>query len=134
MKKLLIVDDCKEFCEALGELLSEAGYEISCAGDAAEALKLCENESFALVFCDIALPSGKGGILDEHGGSAMTGMQTIKELAVRYPALPIVAVSGYMTGMPLQGLTSFGAARCLSKPFSREDLLATVEDVLGQGA
>jgi CheY-like chemotaxis protein len=109
MKKLLIVDDCKEFCEALGELLSEAGYEISCAGDAAEALKLCENESFALVFCDIALPSGKGGILDEHGGSAMTGM-------------------------PLQGLTSFGAARCLSKPFSREDLLATVEDVLGQGA
>ena len=128
MKKVLVIDDCKDFTEVVNELLSDAGYGVSVVDNAEDGIRRCEEESFDIVLCDLVLPSpDSGGIFDDSNDSAMVGVHTIHALSTKFPKLPIIAVSGQLTGSPLKSIERFGAVTCLSKPFGRDELLAAVD-------
>lgn len=134
MTKVLIIDDCEDFRESVFEILADEGYSVEVADGPETALAACETQQFDLILCDLVLPDQEDEYADEGDASvsAIVGVHTIRQLSKKYPGIPLVAVSGELTGAPLEAIQSFGAVRCLSKPFGREDLLMAVRAVLQQ--
>jgi two-component system NtrC family response regulator len=58
--KVLIIDDDKEFCDLLSEMVQETGYESLCAYTLHDGLKLASSGQFDVVFLDVLLPDGNG--------------------------------------------------------------------------
>jgi CheY-like chemotaxis protein len=58
--KVLLVEDSKFLRVATERTLSKAGYEVICAGDGDEALRLAREQAPALVLLDIMLPKMSG--------------------------------------------------------------------------
>ena len=134
MKKILIIDDSADFREMVKDMLEDADYEVSEASSAEKALSLCEREKFSLIICDLVLPVVEEPDSEplEENDSVMVGVGAIQKLSTLYPSVPIIAVSGQMTGAPLKAMVKFGAISCLSKPFGRDELLRAVTAVLAQ--
>ena len=57
---ILIIEDEKAIQSVLYELLIEAGYEVSLAGDGLEGLSLFHTQSFSLILLDIMMPKIDG--------------------------------------------------------------------------
>lgn len=72
MSKVLIVDDDREICGLLHELLEQEGYQVRVATDGLEALEVLQHESGWVVFLDVMMPRMDGHTLvqrlasDEH--------------------------------------------------------------------
>ncbi len=60
MRRVLIVDDDKEMCEELSDILGHIGYETETATDGGKALSLVERNAYDLVLLDLKLPSVGG--------------------------------------------------------------------------
>ncbi len=133
MAKILVVDDCEEFRESVADFLIGEGYQVTLAADAEEAFAHCDSQLFDAVLCDLALPLEEGADA-EDSASAMVGVHAIFSLSRRFPKLPIIAISGELTGEPLSAILRFGAASCLSKPFRCSELLRALEDGLQRKA
>ena len=58
--RILILEDEKQIQEILARILAKGGYESIAASSAAEARKIIQQESFALVLSDINLPGESG--------------------------------------------------------------------------
>lgn len=58
---VLVVDDDRELCANLWDLLRERGYRVALAHDEGEAAERLGGRSFAVVLIDMKLPSGDGG-------------------------------------------------------------------------
>ncbi|MBV8097432.1 MAG: response regulator [Acetobacteraceae bacterium] len=114
---ILVVEDDPEVGALAVDLLAQLGHSAFRVGTAAAALgALTGGRHVDLVFTDVMLPGG------------MSGFDLARELAVRYPELPVVLTSGY--GMA--GVTKLCAtpAAVLRKPYTLEALQA----VLAQSA
>ncbi len=59
-KHLLVVDDDRRLRELLHRYLSENGFQVTVAKDAAEARKHLEVNSFGLIILDIMMPGETG--------------------------------------------------------------------------
>jgi PAS domain S-box-containing protein len=115
---ILIVEDEPSVRSAMRRALEDQGYEVIEAGSGAEALvRLGEAPGGVhLVVCDLIMPQMSGGVLGA----------TIRD---RWPALPVLYVSGFPGAEGDEGMMPSGAP-FLKKPFSPEALAARVRSVL----
>lgn len=60
MKKVLLVDDDMEFCEAAKLLLESKGYAVATANDGKEGLEKVRSELPDLVILDVMMPEMNG--------------------------------------------------------------------------
>lgn len=82
--KLLLVDDEPDGAEFAAALLSSHGLEVIVAHSADEAIRaLSEDQQIDAVLSDITMPG-------------MTGLELADEIRIRYPAIKIVLMSGYL--------------------------------------
>ena len=58
--RILVVEDHGDTLQALSNLLTHFGHEISVADDAESARKIIDSKDFDVVLADIALPDGSG--------------------------------------------------------------------------
>ena len=134
---ILVVDDNNELLETMYEMLVTAGYEVSVAKSPEDAWVECDSKTFDLILCDLVMPVNHEGAEEdepaEQSESALVGLHAISEFKKRCPKVPIVAISGVLTGSPLQGIQKFGAQSTISKPFGRDELLSVVELALAGG-
>jgi CheY-like chemotaxis protein len=110
--------------EALAEWLHGAGYHVRKAADGSAGLAEVKLAPPSLVITDIHMPGPNGAAV-------------ISELKQEHREMPVIAISGlFSTGHGLSAETAFalGAARALSKPFKRTELLRAVADLLGSPA
>lgn len=116
--KLLLVDDEPFNLELMTELLSDAGYLAVSAENGEEAWRILEadGDSFAAVLLDKMMP----------GISGFEVLQRIKDNA-QLAFLPVIMQTAVGTAASVQESLSAGAFYYLTKPFSREMLLAVVE-------
>ncbi len=117
--RVLIVDDERDICEAIGMLMSFDGFDVVTAENGVEALELFSAGSFDLVITDYSMPVMKGDAL-------------VAAIKFRNPAQPIIMVTAYVeqlthTETPLPGVDAL-----LSKPFKLEQLRSTVSEVLSR--
>ena len=52
---ILVVDDDKEFCKALKEILNDDGYQVLIAGNGEEAFRLTKKYGVQLIISDIRI-------------------------------------------------------------------------------
>ena len=101
-------------------MLENAGHELYEAANGDEAIRSFENFDLDLVITDIIMP-GKEGI------------ETIRELRAKAPDLKIIAISGgdrRGKANYLHLASKLGANEVISKPFRREQVLKSIEDIL----
>ena len=109
-----------EFCRILQAHLSGHGYEVATARDGDQGIALLEQQSFDIVLTDILMPQ-------------RDGIEVLRQVKQRWPALPVIAVSGggwIKAGDLLDMAERLGADRVLQKPVRRDDLLAAVDALL----
>lgn len=117
-KKVMIVDDDKEFLEELNEILELSGYETITASNTNNVL-------------DIACTLKPDVILLDLKMQGKSGFQLAKEIEA-IPDLshvPIIAMSGYFKHDYNSLLNMCGIRSCLRKPFSPLDVIARIEEV-----
>ncbi len=116
--KILVVDDEADIRTLVDEILSDEGYQVTTACDAAEARSRVGATSPDLVLLDIWMPDTDGiTLLKEWSGDAG-------------PGCPIVIMSGHGTVETAIEATRHGAADFIEKPVSIAKLLRTVENTL----
>jgi CheY-like chemotaxis protein len=120
MARILLIEDNETFRSMVQRMLLAAGYDVEEASDGKAGLACYRQQASDLVITDILMPGTEG-------------VETIRELLRHDPAVKIIAMSGGGRGPNnyyLEMALKFGACRFLSKPFTQQDLEATVAEVL----
>lgn len=120
MKRILVIDDDDQVRAMIRQMLEKAGYSVMEAQDGEVGMKLHRHNPADLIITDIFMPEKEG-------------LETIRELRRDFPEVKIIAISGGgMTGALsyLSLAKGFGALRTIAKPFDRQELLATVKEIL----
>lgn len=124
-KRILLVEDNELNREIAATLLQDAGFEVTEAGDGAQAVELIKHaapDTYAAILMDIQMP-----IMDGY-----TATRQIRQL--EDPALaniPIIAVSANAFEEDKVASRAAGMNGHLAKPMNTEAVLARVEEVLG---
>lgn len=119
-KRILIVDDDREFLDELKEMLVLAGYGVTGVSDGIAAVKAARVARPDVVILDLRM-------------HAMSGFEVADKLKgiPETSDIPVIAMTGYYTLKEHAWLMNFcGIKRCLRKPFSPLDVIAEVETVL----
>jgi two-component system nitrogen regulation response regulator NtrX len=119
--RILVVDDESDIRELVREILSEEGYTVETAGNAAEARAACAQQAPDLVLLDIWMP-------DTDGISLLREWQHSQVLTA-----PVVMMSGHGTVETAVEATRLGAIDYGEKPLSLAKLLRTVARALEEG-
>jgi DNA-binding response OmpR family regulator len=109
-----VIDDDEQVRTTLTEILRHAGYAVVQASDGDMGIEVVGKNSPEIVITDIIMPNREG-------------IETIRELRSRFPAVRILAISG---GGSKSSSTDFlelayalGADDVLAKPFRMAELL-----------
>lgn len=123
MHRILLVDDDDTFRTMLRLTLAKLGYEVIEAGNGVEALRLIDKNATDVVITDLIMPEKEG-------------LETIQTLRRLHPSVKIIAMSGggRIHAAPdfLVVAKMFGAHRTLVKPFSNEQMIAAIDELLGK--
>ena len=123
MACILLIDDEASVRSTLGKYLTHAGHEVVKASDGKQAMELLEESPVDLIIADLYMPE-------------MDGIEFTSRLGQQVPDVKIIAISGggYLDKHEvLEMARNLGAARTLAKPFTRDELLAAVQEVLTEG-
>jgi PAS domain S-box-containing protein len=117
--KLLVAEDDKSVRETLVKVLERSGYHVTAtsSGDAAFAMFEAD-PTYDLLLTDIVMP-GK-----------LQGTTLAKALRARWPALPVIFMSGYASEATVHGNGLRPEDIRMMKPVQRTDLLDAVAKVL----
>ena len=119
MIEILVVDDDALMRDLLAEWLGEAGYGVRVADNGENALQMLLRRPAGLLITDMDMPGTDGA-------------QTMDQARRVAPGLPIIAISGGTREARQNWMATalkLGAAKALTKPFDRQELLAAVEEV-----
>jgi two-component system nitrogen regulation response regulator NtrX len=113
---ILIVDDEADIRMLIGGVLKDEGYAAREAADSAQALAAMQARQPTLVVLDIWLQ-----------GSALDGIEILKQMRVEMPSVPVVMISGHGTIETAVEAIKIGAYDFIEKPFKSDRLLLVVE-------
>ena len=117
--KILVADDVEAYRELLKDLLEEAGFEVVCAVDGAQALEVMKKEPIDLALLDVMMPRRTGFAV----------CRTIKS-DPKTCLTPVVLVTGLDNlDDRIQGIEC-GADDFLSKPTNKQELLARTRSLM----
>jgi PAS domain S-box-containing protein len=124
--KVLIMDDDVIVRTVVETLLKKAGYTAVCAANGTQALEfykesLAHNDPFTVTIMDLTIPGGMGG------------KETVKQLREIDPTAKVIVFSGYSNDPIFSKYREFGFDGVLSKPFSIEEFMRTISEVLQDG-
>lgn len=120
MAHILVIDDEADVRRIMRRHLETAGHQVVEAGDGKGGLNVYRENPVDLVITDLFMPE-------------KDGLETIRELRRTYKDSRILVVTGIQPGGPFDfraHAVLLGAQRTLTKPFTREELLDAVRDML----
>ena len=118
---VLVVDDVPDVTEMIELLLKHAGYDVSTAESAKDALHLARMNSYDLVISDIGMPDMNGYEL----------AAALRDLA-SYNKTPLIAVTGYSEYDDRGRAVRAGFNVHLTKPIEPTQLLTLMKELLSQ--
>ena len=115
-KRILVVDDNPQVCDAVKLMLDFDGHEVRTAGSGKDARTILEQDRFDLVITDFDMPVMKG---DELAAA----------IKARSPRQPVVMITAYAEMIQASGNPLTGVDLVLSKPFLLETLREAIAKV-----
>ena len=112
---ILIVDDQKDICRLISDVLEEEGYRTHILTEGHRLLEVMRAEKPHLVILDIWL-----------NDSRFDGIELLDILKQDYPHVPVVMISGHGTIETAVSALKKGAYDFIEKPFQTQRLLAVV--------
>jgi len=119
--KVLVVDDNKEFCRNVEDILELKDYEVATAYDGFKALELVKGNGFDLVLMDVKMP-------------VMDGVETFKKIKEIAPKTPVIMVTAYAVEDLIREALREGAFGSLRKPLDFDRLFELIEHAIPGGA
>ena len=116
MRRILIVEDEEIIRHALKKVLQRQQFTVEEAGSVQEALSL-QPHHFDLVISDLRLPGEPGTDLLQHSGDT-----------------PVIIMTSYASMRSAIDAMKLGAVDYIAKPFDNDEMLNTIQRVLGAGA
>jgi len=113
---ILIVEDEVITRNAFADALQMEGHQVLQAGDGVQALSLLDKQHVDLVITDLVMPK-------------LNGFHLISEIRSKWPHVPILLISAYMSQEGGRIVTN-GSADFLHKPINPPDLIAAVQRLL----
>ena len=114
--KILVIDDEPMVCKSC-EKIFEDNYDVTITMSGREGLDRLLQEDFDLVIVDLKMPD-------------MDGMELVKIIKQKRPNTEVVIMTGYSTVETAVEGMKLGAAEFISKPFTPDEMLTAVEEVL----
>ncbi len=110
---ILVADDDQNICESLSWLLKSEGHSVRVCGSGEEAVALCRQEPFELVFLDVMMPG-------------MGGLAALSQIMSEQPQVKVVMISGQADLSMAVQATRAGAYDFLEKPLHPEKVILEV--------
>ncbi|MBY6034330.1 EAL domain-containing protein [Marinobacter daepoensis] len=117
--RILVVDDEPRLLRTLADLLRSRDYDVTEALGGREACLQLQQKTYDLALLDLNMPQ-------------VDGFQVMKEANQRQPGCGLIVVSGESSFNSVSRALRRGALDYIRKPFDPEELLATVEGVVGK--
>ncbi|HEX8073069.1 MAG TPA: response regulator transcription factor [Pyrinomonadaceae bacterium] len=117
---ILIIDDDRELCELLAELLAEEGFTVEVANNGERGLELALTGAHALAVLDVMMPR-------LNGFEVLRRIRNAPDRVARLPVLMLTARGDDVDR--IVGL-EIGADDYLPKPFNPRELVARIRAVL----
>jgi two-component system response regulator MprA len=115
--RILVADDDQAVRESLRRSLTFNGYEVTVAGDGAEALEKSQHDQPDLVLLDVNMPE-------------LDGLEVCRQIRASGSEVPVLMLTARVeVGDRVLGLDA-GADDYLPKPFALEELLARIRALL----
>ncbi len=122
MARILVIDDDRSVRSLISGLLETCGHSVAAAENGRVGMKAFEKDRIDLVVTDIVMPEQEG-------------IATISAIRRLSPTVPILAISGSNTvgryGDYLHAAGILGASATLAKPLRPDDLIETIDRLLG---
>jgi putative two-component system response regulator len=117
-EKILIVDDEAGIRRAVRKGLSSVGYQCQELGDPVEALNFIQVNDTDLVILDINMPR-------------KSGRELLPEIVTIYPGIAVIMSTAVIDPKTIIDCMKNGAQDYITKPFELQDIISSVEKVLG---
>lgn len=112
---VLLVDDEKEFLEALSARMEARGLKVQSVTSGAEALAKATDEDYDAIVLDMLMPE-------------MDGIETLRRLRSANPDVQVILLTGHATVKKGIEAIKIGALDFLEKPAELEDLLDKIRE------
>ena len=120
--RILLLEDDEGFIEAVKSFLELDGFEVQCAPNGVEGLKLIVKQDYDVILCDMMMPHLPGDMF-------YIAVQRVKpQLCKRF-----IFISGFKGEKKVDDFIRKVQGTLLWKPFAISDLMATIDLVLGKG-
>jgi len=116
---ILVVDDDRDICRNLNDILTDLGYQVDYAHDGLSALELVRMRPYEVALLDLKMP----------GMDGLTPYREIKKLRSGTVSLLVTA---YASAATAEEALAAGAWKVVSKPVDLRMLLGLVDEALGQ--
>ncbi|MEM8843659.1 MAG: sigma-54 dependent transcriptional regulator [Pseudomonadota bacterium] len=117
-ERILVVDDEPDICGLVSDILTDEGFQVNAAENAASAREQLQQSDYDLVLLDIWMP-------DEDGITLLKDWKSKKALHC-----PVVMMSGHGTVETAVEATRLGAFSFVEKPLTTAKLISTIRKAL----
>lgn len=123
--RVLVMDDEAEIRELIKEVLENMGMEVLTCADGKTAIEIYQKEMQSSAPIDLV-------ILDLTVPGELGGKETLNELLKIDPKVKAIVSSGYSNDPIMSEYKKYGFKGVVSKPYQVNELIVTVQNVLGQ--
>ena len=119
LPKVLVVDDSLSVRNSLSQLMNDGGYQVVTARDGLEAIDVLDKEKPDVVLTDLEMPR-------------MNGLELVSYIrnSSQQNLLPVVMITSRTMLKHRQEAESAGVNQYITKPYTEDDVLASVNDIL----
>jgi DNA-binding NtrC family response regulator len=113
---ILIVDDEKEICVSLSEIIRSNGYRTLYTVDPAQVPTILSGESIDLIIMDVRMPK-------------ISGIDLLKSIKEKHNPISVIMISGYTSVESAVLAMKYGALNFYMKPIDTAELLDEIKRV-----
>jgi PAS domain S-box-containing protein len=119
-EQILVVEDNDDLLDLTSAMLTKSGYQVRCARNGAEALRMLRSKEFDLVLSDIVMPN------------EINGIEVAREARRLNKGIKVLLASSY-AGEMLERHQAVGEFPIIDKPYRMSELVTRLRSILHEG-
>ena len=114
---ILVVDDDRDQCDSLADVLNDVGYEVDTASSGNEAVEMASRKSYLLMLLDLRMPG-------------MDGLDAFRRMKSADHHTRGILLTGFATDEAMHCAAGLGMDAAISKPLDLPILLSRIAQIL----